>query len=134
MTRRGEYVCVCVHWCIQGLVWEQRFWQRKNRKAVGGLAIRGYNPRKRFPNLHLESLGNTWNTPWIENLKSKNNKKTLKSITMYTTHRRCYLKIGSKNRFKHNMETVFITFRKKRYFKVKCLICFILFLICFSFH
>ena len=59
MTRRGEYVCVCVHWCIQGLVWEQGFWQRKNRKAAGGLAVRGYNPRERFSNLHLESLGNT---------------------------------------------------------------------------
>ena len=131
-------MCVCVCVCVCTLVYtEQRFWQRKNRKAAGGLAVRGYNPQKRFSNLHLESLGNTWNTPWIENLKPKNNKKTLKSITMYTTHRRCYLKIGSKNRFKHNMETVFITFRKKRYFKVKCLICFIcfiLFLICFSFH
>ena len=52
-------VCVCVHWCIQGLVWEQRFWQRKNRKAAGGLGVRGYNPRERFSNLHLESLGNT---------------------------------------------------------------------------
>ena len=128
-------MCVCVCTLVYtGLSLGATFLAKKKSKAAGGLGVRGYNPQERFSNLHLESLGNTWNTPWIENLKRKDNKKTLKSITMYTTHRRCYLKIGSKNRFKHNMETVFITFRKKRYFKVKCLICFILFLICFSFH
>ena len=37
---------------------------------------------------------------------------------MYKTHRRRQLKIGSKNRCSHNMQTVLIALRKKQGYRI----------------
>ena len=102
-----------MEWHIHGLVWAYRFLRSKNGKSSWGYGVLGQSSRENVSYLHSENLWNILKVPWINNFKSQNVWKVPKPITMYRTHRRRHLKIGNKNRWSHNMQTVLIAFRTK---------------------
>ena len=87
---------------------------RKNRKTA-----RPWFPGKFFIFAVIKSLKLSLNILWIDHLKSKNACKTLKSITMYKTHRSRQFKVRSKNMMKHHMR-VWINFSIVIHEKEEC--------------
>ena len=69
--------------------------------------------------IYIQKVLVYWNITWIYRFKPQNVYKRSDSIAMYQMHRKCQLKMRSKNRLKHNMKKFWLLLEKtKRYCQV----------------